>query len=109
MAQSAIQSPTDVVDFLVSQHQQIKGLFDQTLSASGKTRERSFVQLRQLLAVHETVEEEIVHPRATRKIANGGAVVDERLHEGHEANFATQYSITPSTRITTSSASWVRN
>ena len=85
MAQTAIKSPTDVVDFLVSQHQQIKGLFDQTLSASGKTREQSFVQLRQLLAVHETVEEEIVHPRAKRKIANGGAVVDERLHEEHEA------------------------
>ena len=85
MAQTAIKSPTDVVDFLVSQHQQIKGLFDQTLSASGKTREQSFVQLRQLLAVHETVEEEIVHPRAKRKIANGAAVVDERLHEEHEA------------------------
>ena len=85
MAQHAIQSPTDVVDFLVSQHEQIKGLFDQTLSASGKQREQSFVQLRQLLAVHETVEEEIVHPRAKRKIANGGAVVDERLHEEHEA------------------------
>jgi galactokinase len=85
MAQHAIQSPTDVVDFLVSQHQQIKGLFDQTLSTSGKTREKSFIQLRQLLAVHETVEEEIVHPRAKRKIANGDAVVDERLHEEHEA------------------------
>ncbi len=85
MAQTAIQSPTDVVDFLVSQHQQIKGLFEQTLSASGKAREKSFVQLRQLLAVHETVEEEIVHPRAKRKITNGDAVVDERLHEEHEA------------------------
>ncbi|BBZ37975.1 hemerythrin domain-containing protein [Mycobacterium conspicuum] len=85
MAEHANQSPTDVVDFLVSQHQQIKGLFDQTLSASGKKREQSFIQLRQLLAVHETVEEEIVHPRAKRKIANAGAVVDERLHEEHEA------------------------
>jgi hemerythrin superfamily protein len=88
MAQSAIKSPTDVVDFLVGQHQQIKGLFEQTLSASGKGREQAFVQLRQLLAVHETVEEEIVHPRAKRKIANGGAVVDERLHEEHEAKTA---------------------
>lgn len=85
MAQTAIQSPTDVVDFLVSQHHQIKALFDQTLSASGKGREESFIRLRQLLAVHETVEEEIVHPRAKRRIANGGAVVDERLHEEHEA------------------------
>jgi hemerythrin superfamily protein len=85
MAEDAIPSPTDVVDFLVSQHQQIKSLFAQTLSASGKDRERSFVRLRQLLAVHETAEEEIVHPRAKRKIADGAAVVEQRLHEEHEA------------------------
>lgn len=85
MAQTAIQSPTDVVDFLVSQHQQIKSLFAQTLSASGTAREKAFVELRRLLAVHETAEEEIVHPRAKRKISNGAAVVGERLHEEHEA------------------------
>lgn len=85
MAQTAIQSPTDVVDFLISQHQQIKSLFAQTLSASGTAREKAFVELRRLLAVHETAEEEIVHPRAKRKISNGAAVVGERLHEEHEA------------------------
>jgi hypothetical protein len=35
--------------------------------------------------VHETVEEEIVHPRAKRKIADGQKVVGERLEEEHEA------------------------
>ena len=85
MATTAITSPTDVVDFLQSQHEQIKALFDKTLAASGKTREDSFVELRRLLAVHETVEEEIVHPRAKRKIANGSEVVAERLDEEHEA------------------------
>ena len=34
---------------------------------------------------HETVEEEIVHPRAKRKIANGQHVVSARLEEEHEA------------------------
>lgn len=82
---AAASSPTDVVDFLVSQHEQIKTLFAETLSANGKDRERAFVQLRRLLAVHETVEEEIVHPRAKRKIANGEVVVDKRLGEEHEA------------------------
>jgi Hemerythrin HHE cation binding domain len=85
MAADAGSPPTDVVDFLVSQHQQIKTLFAETLSANGKARERAFVQLRRLLAVHETVEEEIVHPRAKRKIANGEAVVDKRLGEEHKA------------------------
>ena len=77
MAKSSIASPTDVVDFLTAQHEQIKSLFVKTLSASGESRENAFVDLRRLLAVHETVEE--------RKIANGAAVVDARLSEEHEA------------------------
>ncbi|SPM38217.1 Hemerythrin superfamily protein [Mycobacterium numidiamassiliense] len=84
MAQT-ITSPTDVVDFLTAQHEQIKSMFTKTLAASGKAREEAFVDLRRLLAVHETVEEEIVHPRAKRKIANGAAVVGQRLEEEHEA------------------------
>ncbi len=90
MAQTAITSPTDVVDFLVSQHEQIKSLFAKTLSASGEAREKAFVDLRRLLAVHETVEEEIVHPRAKRKITNGDAVVKARLDEEHEAKTVLQ-------------------
>lgn len=90
MAHTAIKSPTDVVDFLVSQHQQIKTMFAQTLAASGEARENAFVELRRLLAVHETAEEEIVHPRAKRKISAGAAVVDKRLHEEHEAKAALQ-------------------
>ena len=90
MANAAITSPTDVVDFLTAQHEQIKSLFATTLSASGKAREEAFVDLRRLLAVHETVEEEIVHPRAKRKIAGADAVVDQRLHEEHEAKTVLQ-------------------
>ncbi|OBH84509.1 hemerythrin domain-containing protein [Mycobacterium scrofulaceum] len=90
MAHNAITSPTDVVDFLVSQHQQIKSLFAKTLAASGEEREKAFVELRRLLAVHETAEEEIVHPRAKRKLSDGAAVVDERLHEEHEAKTVLQ-------------------
>jgi hemerythrin superfamily protein len=85
MAGTPRKSPTDVIDFLVSQHEQIKSLFTQTLSASGKEREKSFVELRRLLAVHETAEEEIVHPRAKRKLINGDTVVEDRLEEEHQA------------------------
>jgi truncated hemoglobin YjbI len=90
MAPTAIKSPSDVVDFLVSQHEQIKSMFAETLAASGKAREKAFVELRQLLAVHETAEEEIVHPRAKRKIADGAAVVGQRLEEEHEAKTVLQ-------------------
>jgi hypothetical protein len=84
MAPTAIKSPTDMVDFLVSQHQQIKALFAETLAASGTARSKAFVEVRRLLAAHETAEEEIVHPRAKCKISDGATVVDERLHEEHQ-------------------------
>jgi hemerythrin superfamily protein len=90
MAETAIKSRSDVVDFLVGQHERIKSMFAETLSASGKDREKAFVELRRMLAVHETAEEEIVHPRAKRKIADGAAVVDQRLEEEHEAKTVLQ-------------------
>ena len=128
---AAITSPTDVIDFFTAQHEQIKSLFATTLAASGEAREEAFVGLRRLLAVHETVEEEIIHPRAKRKIAGADAVVDERLHEEHEAKtvlqrlekldvdsqeftrglteLGTPSSTTRSTKRTTSSQGWERN
>jgi hemerythrin superfamily protein len=81
----ADKSPADVVDFLVGQHERIKSLFSETLDSSGKEREKAFIELRRLLAVHETAEEEIVHPRAKRKIPDGDKVVGKRLEEEHEA------------------------
>ncbi|BBY08186.1 hemerythrin domain-containing protein [Mycobacterium noviomagense] len=82
---ASVKSATDVTQFLVSQHERIKSLFEETLNASGKEREKSFIELRRLLAVHEAAEEEIVHPRAKRKIADGDKVVAARLEEENEA------------------------
>ena len=83
-----VKSPTDVVEFLTDQHERIKSLFDKTLSSSGSQRKDAFLTLRRLLAVHETGEEEIVHPRAKRKLAAGSEVVGARLAEEHEAKIA---------------------
>lgn len=85
MAQTELKSSTDVVKFLAKQHERIKTLFTETLNASGGERAEPFTQLRWLLAVHETAEEEIVHPRAKRELDNGGEVVDKRLSEENEA------------------------
>jgi hemerythrin superfamily protein len=85
MAQAAVKTSTDVVQFLMGQHEQIKSSFAETLAASGKAREKAFVELRRLLAVHETAEEEVVHPRAKRKLPNGDEVIRARLEEEHEA------------------------
>lgn len=81
----AVTSAAGVVDFLIGQHEQIKLLFEQTLASSGKQRETAFLELRRLLAVHETAEEEVVHPRAKRKLPAGDTIVAARLEEEHEA------------------------
>ncbi|HEX5540582.1 MAG TPA: hemerythrin domain-containing protein [Micromonospora sp.] len=76
----------DVVDFLKSQHEQIKSLFSQVKSAQGTEKRERFQELVRLLAVHESAEEQIVHPEA--RAAAGDQVVDARLHEEHEAKHA---------------------
>jgi len=85
MADAAAKLPRDVVDFLIGQHEQIKSLFEQTLDSSGKEREKAFLELRRLLAVHETAEVEFVHSRAKRKMPDGDKVVGARLEEEREA------------------------
>jgi hemerythrin superfamily protein len=75
----------DVVAFLVNQHQQIKDLFAQVSTSRGDERQQAFTALRRLLAVHETAEEEVVHPRARKELSDGEEVVDARLQEENEA------------------------
>jgi hemerythrin superfamily protein len=75
----------DVVTFLTGQHEQIKALFQQVSDSRGEARRDAFVALRRLLAVHETAEEEVVHPRARQSIPNGDDIVDVRLQEENEA------------------------
>jgi hemerythrin superfamily protein len=86
VVETFVQSTDDVVKFLKGQHDLIKDMFEEVFSASdGKAREKAFVELRQLLAVHETAEEMVVHPRARNEIADGDEIVDARLHEEHQA------------------------
>lgn len=86
MVETFVQSTDDVVDFLRDQHNLIKDLFEEVLHASeDKAREKAFVELRQLLAVHETAEEMVVHPIARNEIDDGDAIVDARLQEEHDA------------------------
>lgn len=75
----------DVVDLLIRQHSMIRDMFDDVERASAEEKEEAFRRLVRMLAVHETAEEEIVHPYARRKIEGGDAVVDDRLKEENEA------------------------
>lgn len=77
-----------VIDLLLEQHTQIKTLFTKVLNASGKQKTDLFYDLVRLLAVHESAEEQVVHPTAKRKIDNGKPIVDARLHEEEQAKRA---------------------
>jgi hemerythrin superfamily protein len=85
---TTIEQPADVVSFLKSQHRQIEQLMQQVSSTRGENRQQAWDELRRLLAVHETAEEEIVHPRARRALDNGDEVVAARLEEEHKGKQA---------------------
>jgi hemerythrin superfamily protein len=86
MSEMIIQSPDEVVTFLKAQHNLIEDMFDQVLHATDpQAREKPFERLRQLLAVHETAEEMVVHPRVRRDVDAVDSIVDARLEEEHEA------------------------
>jgi hemerythrin superfamily protein len=81
---TTIHTGGDVVTFLKGQHQQIKKMLERVTMARSTHRSDAFVELRRMLAVHETAEEEIVHPAARRSLPDGEAIVERRLREENE-------------------------
>ncbi|CAL9291191.1 hemerythrin domain-containing protein [Streptomyces sp. SudanB182_2057] len=79
---------TDVVALLMRQHGDIRNLFDEVEAATGDERRAAFRRLVRLLAVHETAEEEVVHPFARRAMPGGEGVVEDRLAEERAAKEA---------------------
>jgi hemerythrin superfamily protein len=71
----------DVVDQLLAQHSEIEELFAEVLVALGERKRNLFQELVRVLAVHETVEEELIHPRVRVEAAAAEPVVDGRLRE----------------------------
>jgi hemerythrin superfamily protein len=71
----------DVVALLMRQHGDIRNLFDEVEQNAGQERRDAFRRLVRLLAVHETAEEEVVHPFVRRAVAAGRQVVEDRLAE----------------------------
>jgi hemerythrin superfamily protein len=75
----------DVIELLMAQHGQIRDLFDEVEQAPPDKVGDAFDRLTRMLSVHETAEEEIVHPYARRKLDNGHGVVADRLTEENRA------------------------
>jgi hypothetical protein len=74
----------DVVDLLLTQHARIEELFLLAAGSTGAARRDAFDDLVRLLAVHETAEEEVVHP-LSRSLPDADAMVDDRLEEERQA------------------------
>jgi hemerythrin superfamily protein len=75
----------DVVALLMRQHGDIRNLFDEVEATTGDERRDAFRRLVRLLAVHETAEEEVVHPFVRRAVPGGEQIVEDRLTEEREA------------------------
>jgi hemerythrin superfamily protein len=75
----------DVVELLIDQHNQIRQMFGEMDKAQGERKREVFEDIVRMLAIHETAEEEVVHPVAGRVINAGQQVVEQRLHEEDQA------------------------
>jgi hemerythrin superfamily protein len=73
----------DVIALLKRQHEEIRALFDEVGKAKGDRRKEAFNRLVRLMSVHETSEEEVVHPEVRRM--RGNSAVAARLDEEHSA------------------------
>ncbi|GAA0398057.1 hemerythrin [Acrocarpospora corrugata] len=75
----------DVITFLTRQHAEIRQLMDEVVTSKGAAQQDVFHHLVRLLAIHETAEEELVHPYVRKTIAGGERIVDQRLQEENSA------------------------
>ncbi len=78
-AQAATR-PDDLVAAVLEDHADIQSLLNDVDTSTGDSRQEAFEQLVAKLAVHETAEEQVVHPLA-RRVADADGVVDERIEE----------------------------
>jgi hypothetical protein len=77
----AAARPNDVIAAVLEDHADIKSMMnDFAVARSGGQREAMFTELVAKLAVHETAEEEVVHPLA-RDVVDDKKVVEQRLQE----------------------------
>jgi iron-sulfur cluster repair protein YtfE (RIC family) len=75
----------DIIDELLTHHGRAEELFKEVLHSEGGERRGAFHDLVRLLSIHETIEEQLVHPLTRSSIDAGAAMVEDRLREEHDA------------------------
>ena len=76
----AAARPDDLIAAVLEDHADIHSLMNEVETTSAGHRQEVFEALVAKLAVHETAEEQVVHP-LTRRVADADGVVDQRLEE----------------------------
>jgi hemerythrin superfamily protein len=76
--------PRDVVGLIHSQHTEIAGLLSRVVAETGPERESRFGDLRRLVAVHETAEQEVIYPVLRSLGGEARHIADARAAEEAE-------------------------
>jgi hemerythrin-like domain-containing protein len=78
----------DGIQFLLNQHHQVTELLEAVENGPADTRQQSFDNLRELLAVHETAEELVLRPVTRASVPGGDEIADARIGEENQAKDA---------------------
>ncbi|BCJ77458.1 hypothetical protein CS0771_70020 [Catellatospora sp. IY07-71] len=84
-AEAAPDTGEDVIDLLLSHHDQIKVMFGEMGRLRGEHQEEIWTQLCRMLIIHESIEQQLVHPLAQRRLPDGDEVIAARLDEEQRA------------------------
>lgn len=75
----------DIVDALISDHEEVRDLFAQLETTDVSQRGELFQRIVHEIARHEAAEESIVHPTTRDEVDGGRAVAEKVLHQESEA------------------------
>ena len=79
------RADVDVVDVLISQHEQIERLLVDVIDSDDP--EDAFEELQTVLKMHELGEQKVVHP-VTRDLGNSSQVAEDSVQEENHADVA---------------------
>jgi hemerythrin superfamily protein len=81
----SLPTPDDVIDVIAPQHAHVKTLLESVWQSTGQHRTAAFHTLRLTLALHETAEEQAIHPQALRQLGPYDRAANDRIAEEQTA------------------------
>jgi len=81
----SVAIPQDVIDVIAPQHEHVRQLLAKVRQEAGQGRAAAFHTLRLTLALHETAEEQAIHPQVKRQLDLHDRPVTDRIAEEQTA------------------------